>query len=117
MVTEVKGINEVKSAFRKKGLSYDKLDDISENSMKRIQLSAFKKGPVLTGYLTSNMVADENRRKISTSDKVEYQLIDGTKYTLVQEFGHRYKSDFIRSSVETERPKFYRAVEKWAKEE
>lgn len=84
--------------------------------MKRIQSGAFRRGPVLTGFLTSNLIADENRKRTQGMDKGSWDLMDGTDYTLVQEYTHRSKSGFIRDSVNEEKPKFRNEIEKLAKD-
>src|SRR5699024_1051413 len=110
------GVDETAFKFIKRaGLEYD-FDKLAEHSMKRIQMGAFQKGPVLTGFLTSNLLADENRRRTAGFKKGSWDLIDGTDYTLVQEYEHRTKSAFIRRSVWDEEPKFVKAIEKLARD-
>lgn len=104
----VKYADEVAGKLEDKANVMDDLNPIIENSMKRIQSSAFKRGPVLTGFLTSNLLANENREGSVSSSSVEYRLIDGTDYTLVQEYTNPRKPDFLRSSVTEEGPKLKR---------
>lgn len=101
----VKYSDEVAGKIEDKANIMDDLNPIIENSMKRIQSSAFKRGPVLTGYLTSNLLATENRESTVSSSSIEYRLLDGTEYTLIQEYTNPRKPDFIRSSVVEEGPK------------
>jgi len=93
----------------------DEFDEATENSMKRVQLGAFHKAPELTGFLKSNLVADENRKRTEGVPKGSWDLVDGTDYTLIQEFEHRNKAAFIRRSVWDEEPKFRKDVENLAK--
>lgn len=113
---DVIGVDNVQSKFRKLASREDDFDALAENSMKRIQSGAFRRGPVLTGFLTSNLIADENRKRTQGMDKGSWDLMDGTDYTLVQEYTHRSKSGFIRDSVNEEKPKFRNEIEKLAKD-
>lgn len=110
------GIGKTSRMFGKMASNDDEFDKLAEHSMKRIQSSAFQKGPVDTGFLTSNLAADENRVRTSGVPTGSWDLVDGTEYTIRQEFEHASKSGFIRDSVIEEEPKFKEAVEKLAKE-
>jgi len=90
-------------------------DELAENTMKKIQLDSFRKAPVLTGFLSSNLVANENRKRTDGVPLGSWDLIDGTDYTLVQEFEHMSKSGFIRTSVWDAEPRFKKEVKKLAK--
>jgi|SRR5699024_5485089 len=109
------GVERTARNLRKLSKMDDDFDKLAEHSMKRVQSGAFKRGPVDTGFLTSNLAADENRVRTNGVAKGSWDLIDGTDYTLVQEYEHRSKSGFIRDSVNEEEPKFKRAVDKLAK--
>lgn len=113
---DVIGVDNVQGKFRKLASREDDFDALAENSMKRVQSGAFRRGPVLTGFLTSNLIADENRGRTEGVGKGSWDLVDGTDYTLVQEYTHRYKSGFIRDSVNEEKPKFHKEVDKLAKD-
>lgn len=91
-------------------------DKLAEHSMKRIQMGAFRRGPVDTGFLTSNLAADENRKRTEGTDTGSWDLVDGTEYTIRQEFEHRSKKAFIRDSVIEEKPKFEKAVDNLARD-
>ena len=114
---QIKGNQQIAKKLATKANARQEVEDITENSMKRIQMGAFKKAPVLTGFLSSNMAAPENRINASTSKQIQQQLIDNTDYTLVQEFEHASKSAFIRNSVREERDKYIGDLRKWAKKE
>lgn len=94
------GIPVVASKLDKMGKNAEKdLDGLVENAMKRIQMSAFSKGPVLTGFLTSNLVADENRVRTPGKPWASFDLMDGTDYTFIQEYTHASMSGFIKRSI------------------
>ena len=113
----IEGNQQIAKKLATKANARDEVEDITENSMKRIQSSAFKRAPVLTGYLSSNLAAPENRINVSTDKQIRQLLMDGTEYTLVQEFEHASKSAFIRNSVREERDKYIGDLRKWAKKE
>lgn len=91
-------------------------DKIAEQSMRNIQQDAFNRAPVDTGFLQENLLTDDNRVRTPDTELGSFDLIDGTEYTLVQEYEHRNKSAFIRNSVAVEEPEFHREVERLAKD-
>lgn len=111
----VTGDKKVIAKILRKANGHGEFDKLAENAMKRIQLSAYKRAPEDTGFLKSNLLADENRRRTAGVKSGGWDLIDGTEYTIVQEYEHRSQSAFIRNSVWEERPKFKREVENLAK--
>lgn len=113
---EVIGDDKVIQKLLRKANSEEEFDKLAENAMKRIQLGAFKRAPEDTGFLKSNLIADENRMRPPDVKSGVFDLIDGTEYTIVQEYEHRSNSAFIRDSVWEEEPKFVREVEKLAKD-
>jgi|SRR5690625_4424477 len=110
------GTKKVADYFGKRANMHKDFDDLAENSMKRIQMGSFNKAPELTGFLKSNLVAEENRKRTEGIPSGSWDLIDGTDYTLVQEFEHRSKKAFIRRSVWDEEPRFKKDVKKLAKD-
>lgn len=85
------------------------------DSMKRIQLGAFKKAPVLTGLLSSTLVASENVTINRDRNEVVAELVASIPYIVRQEFENRTKPAFIRTSTVEEYPVVMRSFEQWAK--
>lgn len=111
----VTGDKEVIAKFRDRANNLEDFDKATRNSMRRIQHSSFQKAPVDTGFLTSNLVADENRVRTPGIKSGSFDLLDGTEYTLVQEYEHKSQSSFLRDSVWDEQPKYKRDIENIAK--
>lgn len=111
----VTGDKEVIAKFRDRANNLEDFDKATRNSMRRIQHSSFQKAPVDTGFLTSNLVADENRVRTPGIKSGSFDLLDGTEYTLVQEYEHKSQSSFLRDSVWDEQPKYERDIENIAK--
>lgn len=99
---------------------------ILENSYKRYQLSAFKKAPVLTGRLASNLVDDRFTEKDYKDGSYEIQQRQGTYtdgehygayYLLYQNATNRRKSRFVNDSLNQEAPSLAREIERMLKKE
>lgn len=99
---------------------------ILENSYRRYQFEAFKKAPVDTGRLSSNLVDDRftekkykdgsysiSQRQGTYSDGEHY----GAYYLLKQEYTNKNKSRFVRNSINSEYPKLMRDLIKLAQKE
>ena len=117
MKFSIEGDDLIKNAFDESiKLADGEASELMLDSMKRMQLNSFKRAPVKTGFLSSNLLAEENVRNYSNKNYRSIRLIDGTEYTLVQEFTNRRKPAFIRTSIREEYPKLGRELSAWARE-
>jgi len=84
-------------------------DKLAEGSLRRIGTDAANRAPVDTGHLRNTMTSGIERSV--SAQKGVWDLIDGTDYTMVQEYEHRSKSGFIVNSVRAETPRYAQVVE------
>lgn len=85
-------------------------DRVARESIYEIGLDAQRHAPVDTGLLSSTMTSQIERSSKAPSGV--WDLLQGTEYTLVQEFEHSTKSAFIRNAVWKEGPKFKKSLER-----
>lgn len=105
---KVEGIDStIKSKLNVKG-SAQAADEIAEGTMRRVGTDAANKAPVDTGLLQSTMTSEITRSNASPSGV--WDLLQGTDYTLIQEYEHASQSAFIRRAVWAEEPRFKSAL-------
>ena len=107
----VKGVDKVTKDFRNLA-KQDKFDELTDKYMRRIQVTAHSYAPEKTGNLKRNLISKNNVKK---EDKGIRVLIDGTDYTLVQEYTNPRLPAFIRKSIWEHGPEYRREVEALAK--
>lgn len=107
----VKGVDKVTKDFRNLA-KQDKFDDLTDKYMRRIQETAHIYAPEKTGNLKRNLISKKNVKKEEKGIRV---LIDGTDYTLVQEYTNPRLPAFIRKSIWEHGPKYRNEVEALAK--
>lgn len=105
---EIKGMNDAMKMLSPKGFA-DDADKIAEGSMRRIGADAANRAPVDTGLLQSTMTSEIRRSNSAT--RGVWDLLQGTDYTLVQEYEHVTQGAFIRNAVWAEEPRFKAAIE------
>lgn len=115
MTINISGAKKIERYFEELAKGDGSIERMLDDSMGRIQLGAFKKAPVLTGLLSSSLVATENVRKNSSKTEIVVELIESIPYATRQEFENRRKPAFIRTSTDEEFPTITRSFEQWAK--
>lgn len=84
-------------------------DRLAQGSMVRIGTDAANRAPVETGHLRNTMTSGIKRSAIAP--KGVWDLEQQTEYTLVQEFEHKTKRNFIVNSVKAEEPRYKGVLE------
>lgn len=79
-------------------------DRLAQGTMVRIGTDAANRAPVDTGHLRNTMTSGIKRSVIAP--KGVWDLEQQTDYTLVQEFEHKTKRNFIANSVKAEEPRY-----------
>lgn len=110
-----KGHLDISKAFSKLADPSKDIGGLLDNSMKRAQVDAFKRAPVLTGLLSSSLVAPENVRRSDGKAFVERKLVESISYATFQEFNNPRKPGFIRGATQSEYPRIVRDFETWAR--
>lgn len=83
-------------------------DRLAEGSMRRIGADAANMAPVKTGHLRNTLTSEIQRS--TSAPKGVWDLLQGTDYTMVQEFEHKSKRRFIYRAVLNEEPRFRQTV-------
>lgn len=112
---KIDGLGNLQKVFTNLSGEHDKVEEIVETSMKRIQFNSFKRAPVLTGLLSSTLIAEENVGTYVDKDLIVAELIESIPYATIQEFTNPTKPAFIRTSTSEEIPPLMRDFQAWGK--
>lgn len=107
----MKGIDEtIRNKLRDPKVQ-EELDRVIMTTMQNFAQQAASRAPVDTGRLRNSLLAYTYRHAL-----LDWRTLEGTDYTMIQEYEHKSKSGFVRNSFTEQFMQMEKDLQHWVRE-